>query len=141
MSLLKRELQFTIFVGFAGLFLSACPPTTSTPPVADFGITATKGAGHNIVIRGRHFTPGGQLKITYANIPNRPGTTDGGPMPAILPDGTFVFAETFNCTSHDAGDENALVFVNACDLATANCAPANVKAGGIWVNTADPNCK
>src|SRR5437868_323935 len=112
----KLKLALSALIGLTGLLLLACPPTT-TPAPFGFGITATKGAGHNVVVHGQKFTPGGQLKITYANIPNRPGATNAsGPMPPILPDGTFVFSDTFNCTSHDAAAENALVGVTACDL-------------------------
>lgn len=142
MSLSKSNLAL-MFIGLVSLLFAGCPPTSSSPPPAGFQITATKGPhGRAVNIRGEKFSPGGQLKITYANIPNRPGTTDAaGPMPSIQSDGTFFFAETFNCTSHDASAENALVSVNACDLATGNCAPANVKAGGIWVDSGDPSCK
>ena len=123
--------ELSILAVLATVCLVGCPSITSGP-------TQNRG---QLRIDGQKFTPGGGLKITYANIPNRPGTTDAGsPLPSIAADGMFTYLETFSCTSHDASAESVLVFVNVCDLATGNCAQKNVKAGGIWVNSGDPTC-
>ena len=66
----QRKSALTSFVALTALLLLACPPTSGPVP-SGFGITAMKGSGRNVVVRGQKFTPGGQLKITYANIPNR----------------------------------------------------------------------
>src|SRR5262249_515436 len=119
----QRKLILTVSTAAVCLCLAAWS-CQGNPPPAGFGITARKNSnGLAIVVNGQKFSPGGQVKITYANIPNAPGTTDAsGSAPAVLGDGTFVYAESFNCTSHDPNDANALVFVNACDLKTGNCA-------------------
>src|SRR5438270_9956730 len=116
-----RKFALTISAAAVSLCLAGCS-SQGNPPPAGFAITATKNSnGLAIIVKGQKFTPGGQVKITYANIPNRSGTTDGGPSPAILGDGTFIYTETFNCTSHDPNDANALVLVTACDQNTVNC--------------------
>jgi len=137
----KLALIILAALGSAGL--TGCPPASGGPPPAGFGITATTKrhtGGGELRIDGQKFTPGGGLKITFVHIPNRDPTDAGARIPDIAPDGSFTYSEPFNCTSHDASEEDALVFVSACDTATGRCASANVRAGSIWVNIDNPGC-
>ncbi|GEM_PF-4979631 len=135
MKKLSTTFASLIITALAVVVISGCPSTH--PPPSNFGITTqTKKSptGGTITVTGNGFTPGGQYHIAYLSIPNRPGAVDAsGPFPPINSSGTFIYQETFNCTSTDPGDANVDVHVNVRDITSGNFTSASTKASKIWV--------
>jgi hypothetical protein len=127
---------------FIGIFLivsclQGCNNTQ--PPPSNFGISvktkpiSNENGTFEITINGTGFSSGGSIKVSYANVPNRPGVVDGsGTIPVVQNDGTFIYQEALICTSHDPQDGNGSVFVNVKDIKTGNFAPQNISARD-WV--------
>jgi hypothetical protein len=120
----------------SALLLAACNGGGSPPP-ANFAIQArtnpvSPSAGtFEVHVTGTGFSPGGQVSITYTSVPNRSGVQQGSLQATVLSDGTFVYGETFLCTTHDSGDIGT-VLVGAHDLNTGNVAVKNVP-GNDWL--------
>jgi hypothetical protein len=122
-----------ICLTFCMLSATSCQPT----PRQQLSITVTtkalSGTGGTVFVKGQGFTVG-PYHINYVNIPNRPGVVQGGAaFPPVQPDGTFTYAEDFNCTSNDSADANTSVLVTAVDDTTQNFANQNIKASPVWV--------
>src|SRR5215470_10355493 len=72
--------------------------------------------GGTVTIKGSNFNPGSAIQVSYSGIPNRPGpVSGGGPTAFVQGDGTFVYQETWLCTSSDPADANVNVLVTAKD--------------------------
>jgi len=120
----------------AALFLSACDGGGSPPP-ANFAIQArtnpvSPSAGtFEVHVTGTGFSPGGQVSVTYTSVPNRSGVQQGSQQATVLGDGTFVYGETFNCTTHDPTNLGT-VLVGAHDLNTGHVALKNIPSND-WI--------
>ncbi len=118
------------------LFLAACDGGGGPPP-ANFAIQArtnpvSPSAGtFEVHVTGTSFSPGGQVSITYTNVPNRSGVQQGSLQATVLSDGTFTYGETFICTTHDPADIGT-VLVAGHDLSTGHVAVKNVP-GNDWL--------
>jgi hypothetical protein len=57
-----------------------------------------------------------------------------GPTPTVQGDGTFVYQETWLCTSSDPADANVSVLVTAKE-SSDSCAAQNIQASQVFVCT------
>jgi hypothetical protein len=123
--------HFSIMLALA---LVACAGN-GPPPPANFAIQAhtrsVNATTFKVLVSGIAFSPGGQVAITYTNVPNRPGVQNGSLQATVEPDGTFNYVEDFNCTTNDPRDIGT-VLVAAHDLASGHVALKNIPANA-WL--------
>jgi hypothetical protein len=85
--------HFSIMLALA---LVACAGN-GPPPPANFAIQAhtrsVNATTFKVLVSGIAFSPGGQVAITYTNVPNRPGVQNGSLQATVEPDGTFNYVE------------------------------------------------
>jgi hypothetical protein len=92
--------------------------------------------GGTVTIRGSSFAPGAAIQVSYAGIPNRAGSIAGsGATPTVQGDGTFVYQETWLCTSSDPADANVNVLVTAKESSDSCFAAQNIRAADVFVCT------
>jgi len=117
-----------------------CGPTivakvpTPKPLPRNLGISVSKRKdqmGGEITVTGSGFTPGGQVMISYVNIPNRPNPVSGGTAHADG-NGNFSHWERVRCTSSNRDDAFLDVEVDALDVSSGLIAQAFTSAT-IWV--------
>ena len=123
----KRDLPPEAVIGYE----KPVPP----PPV--FGIVASEKRnqlGGELTLEGTGFTPDGAVKITLANVPNRPPVFDApGAMNRPDKNGAFTYYQTFYITSQNKDDAFQDVEVAALDRTTGRVANATISAS-IWVD-------
>lgn len=87
--------------------------------------------GGEVIVTGTGFTPGGQVKISYLNIPRRVGAQSGATSNADA-SGKFRSTDYFKHTSRNPDDAFLVVEVDALDVTSGLIAKAYTSAT-IWV--------
>jgi hypothetical protein len=113
--------------------IKALLSSDAVPPDPGFGISVSQARdqlGGQLKVEGKRFSAGGEAAIVVNYIPKR--TLNFQSTIAINPDGTFLFQESFRCTSTDVQDSSRTISVIAIDMNTGNLTTAET-GSEIWV--------
>jgi hypothetical protein len=88
--------------------------------------------GGEVIVTGTGFTPGGQVKLSYLNIPNRVGALETGAVITADGSGKFTNTDYFRCVSRNPDDAFLDVEIDALDVKSGLIAKAYTSAT-IWV--------